>query len=275
MSGGIDGIKNNVSALPNESSAGSAQPLTGNRNGEGVRLAQTPAVKMEELLDEISMTRSQDTEKKNALERKANSKAGSRTEELALRCAQKVAEPDAPRKLQQLADSLKKLGQPTPQQLKDQLQEYFGDQTDQFEALEFLSELLSSTGGHDKLLDVVGEVRDELASEPSVLAGRNIGDVVDNFDGSRLEARDLYRNVALGFDSIGQACTQLKDKYGADKFDEVADWLISALGTDLQAAGPSADPVGLKSIQDDLATVRTARQVYSACIDLLSKLREM
>lgn len=248
---------------------------------KGQTVTHSPASTLSMIQDaaeELTFTQSETVSKKLA-DRKAKSRhGGSAAVELAEKYLQSIPDIGQPEKLQQLAESLKKLAQATPEQVREQLEGFFGDVSHQFAGLSFTEELLTAEGGHEELLAAVRAVKAELETNhgPEIRAGFNVShtaaDFADGGLGDIQELRDFYRESVLGYEGVTQAYDGILSRYGADRFGDATDFLIKSIGNDVQASGPSLDPRQLKATLDDLYFVQVARNTHEQFGTLLETL---
>ncbi len=250
----------------------------GSRDGQKVSRGQSEASILANAAEELTFQHGE-SESKRLAERKASSKTAveSKAMELARKFLDKVPDLGSPDKLKQLIDFVKKQAQLNAQQLKQQLQEKFPDVSQQHTALEFLGEWLEQTGGSLQLQEAVQQAKSELEAErgPEIRAGVNVSSKAAKFaqDGlsTTQELRDFYRGAVLGFEDLGQAYTSIISQFGEGKFEQGAEFLIAGLGNDLQSATPSREPAMLKSVLDNLFSVRMIRQFHKDAKELLKK----
>lgn len=192
-----------------------------------------------------------ETSSRKLAERTAKSRSGSRLDEILRKYKQFAGSPGEVEKFQAAAESLKKLGRPTPQQLKQLLSESFADQ--ESTALLCLEEMLSAEGADPELLAVVRDVKAELG-----------GDL-----------REFYQQQVKSYEGVTDVYQQLLGEHGEADFLRATELLITRLGNDLSAQGPNLEPAHLKSTIDSLYHLEVARNTYSAFAELSAKTQRL
>jgi type III secretion protein W len=99
---------------------------------------------------------------------------------------------------------------------------------------------------------------------------------VEGLQGSdAAQFRSNYRDVVLGEAGVADTLRRLVDLVPDgqhDRFDLVLDTMRTALGLDLASARPSADPVRLQALVNDLAHMTVIRTVIDQCAELSATL---
>ena len=186
--------------------------------------------------------------------------------------------PDSGKFDQFLKDAKKEVA--SPEDLKNMLQERFPEVAHQHAALAFLEESISNDRGRspqdDDLLKEIRNAQRELHEEhgPEIRAALNVSaHAADRPDlGSVAELRDFYRQSVVGYTNLNQAYDAIMTRYGAERFGEAVDFLITSLGHDVGAHEPSKDAAELKATLDDLYFVQVARNSYESFGGLLGKM---
>ena len=224
-----------------------AGSVVGQRNGNAVKsqpsISSLVADAMEEMPQNLSETKS-----KKLAERTARKKSSSRIQEIVDKYVQSVREAVPPEKFHELAESLKNMGKPTPDQIKRQLEEKFKD--NQSAALLFLEEALVAEGGHDELLAAVRQVKTELGNE----------------------LKDFYQNQVKSYEGVSEVYENLLGEYGEQDFMNGIDTLIRRLGNDLQGQGSRMEPAAVKSTVDSLYFLEVAKNTHETFDKLVKKM---
>ena len=84
----------------------------------------------------------------------------------------------------------------------------------------------------------------------------------------------FYRQAILGNHPPKETLDGIVQHFGEARLQEGSDFLIKALGQDLDAAESSADPIKLHSILDDLYTVEVLSNIHAFLRDDLEHMRE-
>ena len=171
--------------------------------------------------------------------------------------------------------------QPTDEPaLKAMLEDRFPEVSHRHAALAFLEQALTNDRGRskedDELLKNVRTAQRELEQEhgPEIRAALNVSaHAAQRPDlGSVAELRDFYRQSVVGYSSLGQAYDAIMSRYGAERFGEAVDFLITSLGHDVSSHEPSKEATELKATLDDLYFVQVARNSFENFNGLVSKM---
>jgi type III secretion system TyeA family effector delivery regulator len=242
---------NNVGLAPQYSPArldGAVAEAIGNRNGEKVTVKQESQQSLvEKSLEELPSHLSEKTSRKLA-ERTAKSRSSSRLQEIASKYVTGKDKGDQAERFEKAAVDLKKLGKPTPDQLRQFLKDRFGDEHSA--ALLFLEEAFSSDPADSDLLATIREVKSEL--------------------GSQLQS--FAREELSAFESLGEVYTSLVGQHSPQDFMTAADVMIRKLGGDIHAQGSSTELVQLKSTLDTLYHLELARNTFSTFNELTGRM---
>src|SRR5690606_28438980 len=74
-----------------------------------------------------------------------------------------------------------------------------------------------------------------------------------------------YRDIVLGTPTVGETLTAVLREFGEARFGEGLQQMIRALGQDLNAARPSASPVRLNQLVQDLYHLQVVGTVLEDC----------
>lgn len=253
-----------------------AAPVQGSYQGLTATVVQeSPLSMVQDASEEMTFAHSERVEKKLS-ERKTQTERG-RMEELAAQWIEKLPNVGTPEKFLALADSLKKSGDRSADALKRSIEGFSSDVSEQFAALSFLEEAFADDPTADDLLESVRKLRSELEQShgPAVRSGLNVSANAAEFPelGSVQDLRDFYRQLVLGFSDVGQAHAAIVERYGAERFPQATEFLISSIGAEIRSLSPSLEPNRLKAVMDDLFHLQMARNVQSSVGDLLGKLK--
>ena len=233
--------------------------------------------------EEMGFAASEKVEKKLS-ERKAGSREGMRLNmtELAQRFVNMTGDSQAGKKLQEFVDSMKKLGgEVTQQQIRQMVQEKFGDAAEQFAALEYAEAALEEEGGHSELLKAVKATKEALLKEagPTIRAGINIAGDVITFAKQGLaqieSLRELYGFAILGRATASDMYKAIMKRYGKGRFKEALDFLLRAAGSDLDAGGmgPSVESAHLETAVNNVCFVQHLGNLYQELEQLMGKVQ--
>ncbi len=186
--------------------------------------------------------------------------------------------------LKQLQES-KKNGELNDDQIKRFTQEYSGDSSHQYLALEALIEhLQASEGDHQELIDQLEEYNTRFYEEnkKDIQSGINVSVEAAAFaeesSFTTQELRDSWREGldVPDFTSPIEAYRHVKEKFGIDDVDAGIDWLRKALSTELTAMTKSVDTTHLTHVRRRLevifslnTTIKSSQELERAVIRLL------
>ena len=200
-----------------------------------------------------------ETFSKRLAERSAKGRNTSRIQQLMEKYLQSASQAEQPQNFQQLAESLKKLGNPTAEQLKRHLQEHLGDyEKDSIKDYESalllaLEETFASDNDTDDLLSVVREVKAQLGTD----------------------LQSFFEQQVQTFEGISDVYERVLGDHGPQDYLEATELLIRRLGNDLQAQSGSVEPNQLKATLDSLYHLEVARNTFLAFADLAEKMNTL
>lgn len=182
------------------------------------------------------------------------------------------------RKLDQLLDSLRRVGNPASETIRQILDKAFSDVSHRWAALDYTRTILRETGENPELLDSVNRLAEEYQETfgPEIRAGLNIGESVTRFSDFGLsgtqELRDSYRNTVLKYEGFHETYFSLVNHYGLERLPQAVDFLIEAVGNDLASQGPSIAAPALQLILNDLYQVEVLGNIHRNCRSLLERM---
>lgn len=235
--------------------------------------------------EELTFTQSEGASKKLA-DRTAKTRAG-KSAMLAVLQKYVHATPEGSQleKFHQWADSLRKRSKanpPTPEEIKQKLKEFLGDDPDaQVTGLEFLEEALA-TEENQALTKALRQIRNEWREDetygPAIRAGENIWDSASDFadDSFALdpELRSFYREIALGNEPLEKTYDLIIKRYGSDNFDKATDYLLHALGADISSPMASREVSFLRAVRDDILHIQVVRGLHQDLEKLVNKMQQ-
>lgn len=240
---------------------------TGEINGFHIETERNVAAMIADSLDEVS-SMFEETEVKSLGDREIGEKRQKedRFVQRVKLWTEKLADLPNSDVIARILRKLRNLGNPSPDQLRDLLNEASSDPTHQFAMLECLEEALEDTPADNALRETINTARQQLEEQhgPEIRVGLNLASLISEHGGSAEEMqalRDLYRGEILGFESPRDCFTSLVDKQGAEKLGEAIDFLIKACSVDMTATTPSTDPAELRRIITDLQSVEVLKTV--------------
>ncbi|MCD0457869.1 type III secretion system gatekeeper subunit SctW [Roseiconus lacunae] len=232
--------------------------------------------------EELTFTQSESASKKLADRTTQNKSFSARLHALLAKYVTAVPESLAPDELNQYADWLKSLTNVRPDQLRQKLEEHFGnDDQGKVAALEFLDELFTEQQ-HPVAKETVAELKSQWRTDqrlgPLLRAGENIVTETAHYSGtvdSDVGLRRFYRETVLSWDGMEAAYASIMGKYGSETFTTAVDFLIRALGCEMQALGPSCDPRLLAVIRDDIYYVQVMRRLHEQVEEVVERMQDV
>ena len=252
----------------------------GSYKGQAVTLAPGGSASLQDSLEELTFTMSETGSKKLA-DRTTQSKSfAERLHALMAKYVTALPEALSPDELKnQYAEWLRGQAHPTSEDLKSRLGERFGDDVEaQVATLEFLDELFTedeSPAAKAAIKELKAQWKQDVRLGPLVRAGENIAPATEELAGvvdSDAGLRTFYRTVVLGWDTLDDAYSTILDAYGGGSFAEATEFLIQALGCEMQSLGPSCDPRMLTAVRDDIYYLQVVRRMHEQLEDLISRL---
>lgn len=244
--------------------------------GEQVQVDDANSV-LSDAAEEISLHHSEKAESKHTSERK---KEATRPLELmspeaimAYMDAAQAAED--PEQLVQLAKRMLS-GQGDP---AAQAKQAFPGATEQFMALQYALHQGEREGAPAEVLDSLREALDDLEMEHGPRIRADVNTIGAAHEGSQgradvVQFQAAYRDVVLGNPSLAGTLKLALERFGDSDFAAGLARLTQALGQDLAAARPSADPTRLQNLVQDLYHLGVAATVLEASRELHAKIGE-
>ncbi len=165
--------------------------------------------------------------------------------------------------LMRLREFLMGKGTTTPEELLADVLDVFSDPSLADEALDFL---LETTEGD--LQETVHAARDLLNDRMGreVAAGKNIATEARSYSekglGTATDLRDLYRDITGNPREHNTLFAELAAKYDFEQLKDVIEFLLSSLGSDLRAKGPSIARGELYRLMTEARTLQSILQIY-------------
>ena len=269
---------------------------TGQWRGEGVSLAGSDKSLFASAAEEMSFLRSEKKET-DLSKRKIGERSPLKTKavEQAIAYLEKAKELDKDKHLKPFFEQLLKQSKTSNAQLRQLVGQRFGDITQQYLALAYVRDQLRrrKTSGKasgeadssDGLLAMVDAALDELmdAEGAAIQAGLNISEtatfLLEGPSGSRLGTlnglRQLYRDAVLDYGSLTGTFQKILAQYGEEHFSDSLAYLVSALGADLAAEGPSLPKERLRMIIEDLYKLQSLESLDDECTEFLGQLERL
>ena len=208
---------------------------------------------MTDSAEEVTMA-FQDKSADRLKRRDAKSKSASRINEILEKYLKHVSAAKNAEKFGQLAESMKQLSKPDPQQIRDLLDEFHdGSDGEDFESgiLLALEEIFSADEAGSDVLAAIREVKAELGEE----------------------LKSFYQTNVKSYEGVTDVYDQLLGEHGEEDFLAATDALITRLGEDLHAEGTAADSTKIKSTVDSLYHLEVARNTFTSFANLMQKMQ--
>ena len=256
------------------------QAAEGSFQGQRVSQQQDAASMIADAAEELTFSTSETVEKKKISERKVSKKGMVNRNAKAEMMVKKIPDLDKDALLKFAQKLLSSSGQ-SAGQIKEELRRQFKDPSHQHAALEYIQELLAEEGGDGELQAAVAEAKDTLLAEegPRIRAGLNVSPLAAGFAekglGGVQTLRDFYRDAILGHEDIETLHAAVIQRYPGKDFQSAVDFLIKAVGADLQSKGPSVDPVELKQTLDDLYHLESLGNLHRNAGELIGKTEKL
>lgn len=255
---------------------GGGQALAGQYAGQQIQVDDGLSV-LADAAEEISLHHSEKAETKHASERK---KEATRPMELmspeAIMAYMEAAQAfEDPEQLVQLAKRMLS-GQGDP---AAQAKQAFQGPTEQFMALQYALHQGEREGAPAEVLDALREALDDLEMEHGPRMRADVNTIGTAQEGARGHAdvaqfQSTYRDVVLGNPSLAGTLKLALERFGDSDFAAGLARLTQALGQDLAAARPSADPTRLQNLVQDLYHLGVASTVLDASRELHARIGE-
>ena len=237
----------------------------GQYQSEAVNVGKDPTSMLQDAAEELTFGAHEFRTKRELGERKLRDAEGSSQIETVERIQEYLEQlPDIdPRQLRDLYEQMRDSGEkPSREALQRRLSGFHEDITYQQAALEFLVSELEKSADDPELLEVArgALVENERAYGPEIRAGLNVtATAMANAasSGEVQDLREMYRNTILKHESIRQSFDNIVERYGEEDLGERIGFLLTAMGEDLSARGPSIPPAELKIIMDDMHQLET------------------
>lgn len=258
-----------------------AQPEQGEYRGQPVQTAPDAISLLEDAQEELTFSLAETVEKKvNEREKGEKSHGEQRLLEMIKRLQETVPDMERSGELQRFLANLERAEGQTPEEILKQVKQEYKDPTHQYEALKAAKEYFAEDPARAELVKSLDAALEQLDREegPAVRAGYNVSRTAAEVERQGLadlgQLRDTYRAHVLGFDSIIHSYEAIEAEYGMKKFNETVDFLLKAIGADIEAQNPSTDPAALRQIHDDLFQVRMLGNIHSDMQSLVNRMKE-
>ncbi|CAM2005085.1 type III secretion system gatekeeper subunit SctW [Acanthopleuribacter pedis] len=253
----------------------------GQFKGQKVAQQKDAASMVQDAAEEMTFQASEKVEKKLGKRRAAAKGIRTTALEKAEFYLKKIRDMDKPEKMNKFMESMKRMAKNmNPQQLRQEVQRHFKDPSQQFAALAYAKEMMTQEPGNEGVGKAFQDAMDHMMDEsgPEIRAGFNVTDDAMEFSAKGLkdtqQLRDFYRDTVLKYEGFHETYNEILEQYGETEFGKAIDFLIKAVGSELQSKGPSITHVELKRIIDDLYSLEMLGNIHRNCDELLEKIRK-
>ena len=266
----IDAIQNPFGNFSQQGPAPAAAGESGSFMGCTVQVAPTPEELLADAAEELSFSADK-TEDFELEERKEKNKAALDRDDRVRLYQELMHQAGKSEQMGKLRDSLR--AREDSRRAIDKAREYFSDPSDAWAALLEIGDEFRKGGDH-ALARAVEEAAAELeeregpairAGIQGALAARGFEDV----DGADA-LRDLYRQTACSFTTVGEVFEDIQRSYGGD-FDRAMDFLFSALSADIASDAPSMGREHLEGVHESLGKVRLTQSAFKLCERMIGR----
>lgn len=265
------------------------EAVRGTRNGEAVQTTSEES-KLSDASEELGMSVAHKADKKELGHREVRQGQSTNIEALARIADYYDKLPNMPKEAQlkalvdQLAsfqDLLEGKGggggsTPTKEDVLAALQQFDGDVTHQFAALEIAREHFEAAGASSELLALLDEARAEFEKTDTardVRAGFAAAEVASEkaatLETDPAKVRDAYRAMLRESQNMGQLFDALSKFDMLKEFNEVVDTFMTAAGRDLASTGPSTDPDFLHGLLTELGKLKKMQTMFEGVKELV------
>jgi type III secretion protein W len=164
---------------------------------------------------------------------------------------------------------------------REQARQQFGDVAAQYAALVATLAKLKKSGASDALLAAVEDAIDELEDDfgGTIKAHLNTIQTASEFAAGNAQKlqrfQGAYRDAVMGEGTLLGTLREALKQFGDDEFANGVKRLIQALGDDLGAQGPSADPIKLKAVLEDLYQLEVLTTVHDGSRTLITRIENL
>lgn len=176
---------------------------------------------------------------------------------------------------------------PTADDIRQLLQEFDGDITHQFAALESAAARFSAAGPSSEFMALLDEVRQEMREgdaaqdiKAGFFSAQEASTAPERFATPPEVFRESYRQMVRSGGHLGRIFDALGDfvkagNTGKENFENAIDSFIKVAGADMQSFGPSTDPIILGDVVAELKNLKNMRTILEMGQGLIDKLSSM
>jgi type III secretion protein W len=256
----------------------------GHWRGEQVGVQSDPRSSITDAAEELTFAHSERVSKSRIKIRDIDSGPNTRFAEVEklIEYLQQSSGADADAKREALA---RKLMEQSQQQggarPREEARQQFGDVAGQYAALVATLAKLKKSGASGALLAAVEDAIDDLEDDfgGEIKANLNTIQTASAFaagDGGKLQSfQGAYHDAVMGEANLAGTMRNALKRFGDSDFQAGVKRLIQALGDDLAAQGPSADPNKLKAVLEDLYQLEVLTTVHDGAKTLIGRIERL
>lgn len=180
--------------------------------------------------------------------------------------------------LDELAADLLSGGKTDHQALREKLQDFSDDVTEQYIALLSVREQLSASEGNEAILQMVNQQLAELERKYGQTLTMGVNTFLPTIEaanagldeGSKL--RQFYADSVMDYQGTADAFSDLIEKYGESRFESAVAFMLQALAADYSAQGSSIDKSQLSVIMKDMNRLKMLAAIFDQCNEVANKI---
>jgi type III secretion protein W len=261
----------------------SAEQARGQWRGENVQVGEKANSSLTDAAEEMTFAHSERAEKTRLENRNVRAAGIDRLAEVEklIDYLNQTGTGDADAKLEELVKKLLDQHRDNPGGAKprEDARQQFGDVAGQYAALVATLARLKKSGASGALTSAIEDAIDNLEDDFGGEIKANLNTVAPATafaagDGAKLQAfQGAYKDAVMGDGTLAGTMRQALKRFGDSDFSSGVKRLIQALGDDLGAQGPSADPNKLKAVLEDLYQLEVLTTVHDASATLIGRIQ--
>lgn len=270
--------------LPQQSTHTASEQARGQWRGENVQVGGDARSSITDAAEELTFAHSERASKSRIENRDVRAAGDIRFAEVEklMEYLNQTGAGDADAKLEEFAKKLMEQHRENQGQgganPREQARQQFGDVAGQYAALVATLARLKKSGASGALTAAVQDAIDNLEDDfgGEIKANLNTVNAATAFaagDGAKLQSfQGAYHDAVMGDGTLAGTMRQALKRFGDGDFSAGVKRLIQALGDDLAAQGPSADPNKLKAVLEDLYQLEVLTTVHDASKTLIGRI---
>lgn len=180
--------------------------------------------------------------------------------------------------LDELAADLLSGGKTDHQALRQKLQEFSDDVTEQYIGLLSVREQLSAGEGNEAILQLVNQQLAELERKYGQTLTLGVNTFIPTIEAANVgldegsQLRQFYADSVMDYQGTAAAFSDLIEKYGESRFETAVAFMLQALAADYEAQGSSIDKSQLSVIMKDMNRLKMLAAMFDQCNEVAQKL---